>query len=433
MKNIFRLAVFLLCAGPSFAGPYYGVTQSTVTGRAVQHIAGEIRITASTSTAEPSITLNGAGLSSFANPVAMPHINGDIAVTGTMTAAAYLGDGSKLTGIITDARPYVVPVGTVFAFAAQNCPADTIAADGADISTSAHSALFGVIGHTYDTYTSSAVFKTPDLRGYFVRGYDAGAGVDTGRVFGSKQEDMFKAHSHPSGAVTQIGMGGGDIYKANNNNNAPTGETGVTETRPRNIALRYCIAYRNTAVYSSTGTTFTGTVYAAGGLESTGTVKIFGTGSGIMFPDGTTQSTAGGSGGTVYSTSTVAFNIGEVYVSSLTYPAFANMYALFRSTGIEITGIMAYAEYASTVAQTAFDIVIATQTSGVRSWSSIFTSTVPWLAANTVESGWFVPDTKTASAAASGFALAPRILNIPPSGTLPQLSILVRYKRKLDE
>lgn len=44
-------------------------------------------------------------------------------------------------------------------------------------------------------YLSSS-FKVPDLRGQFIRSYDSGAGVDSGRVFGSFQDDTMEQHSH---------------------------------------------------------------------------------------------------------------------------------------------------------------------------------------------------------------------------------------------
>lgn len=135
------------------------------------------------------------------------------------------------------------PVGTIITFAVSTCPTGYMTADGADLSTTTYHKLYATIGHTFDTYTSSDVFKVPDLRGYFIRGYDAGAGIDSGRVFGSSQDDAFEAHTH----TTPFAISGTDV------NNGPTGtalggstntgSTGDTETRPKNIALQYCIKY----------------------------------------------------------------------------------------------------------------------------------------------------------------------------------------------
>lgn len=45
----------------------------------------------------------------------------------------------------------------------------------------------------------------PDFRGYSPRGWDDGAGVDTGRVFGSKQDDQNQAHDHLASSSSEGG------------------------------------------------------------------------------------------------------------------------------------------------------------------------------------------------------------------------------------
>jgi microcystin-dependent protein len=42
----------------------------------------------------------------------------------------------------------------------------------------------------------STTFRIPDYRGFAVRAWDDAAGVDSGRVIGSSQNDQFPAHSH---------------------------------------------------------------------------------------------------------------------------------------------------------------------------------------------------------------------------------------------
>jgi hypothetical protein len=81
----------------------------------------------------------------------------------------------------------------------------------------------------------------PDLRGEFLRGWDHGRGVDSGRAFGSLQLDQNKAHTH----VVQIQTGGAGVgpYQTGNANGATinTSSSGGTEARPRNLALLICI------------------------------------------------------------------------------------------------------------------------------------------------------------------------------------------------
>lgn len=82
----------------------------------------------------------------------------------------------------------------------------------------------------------ATTFRIPDLRAMFLRAFDNGRGIDTGRVIGTYQEDSFKAHTH-----TAIGFNGGSTvggYAPSYNpiNVKSTESTGGLETRPKNIA-----------------------------------------------------------------------------------------------------------------------------------------------------------------------------------------------------
>lgn len=90
-------------------------------------------------------------------------------------------------------------------------------------------------------------FSLPDIRAEFLRGWDDGRGVDSGRVLGSAQADELRAHSHT--VRTYLGTAG--VGVANSGSSAPGPydvaggalPTGGAETRPRNIALLACIKY----------------------------------------------------------------------------------------------------------------------------------------------------------------------------------------------
>lgn len=109
-------------------------------------------------------------------------------------------------------------------------------------------------------------FRIPDLRGEFIRAWDDGRGVDSGRVFGSDQADAFAshnhtgtaasngAHTHTFGPFTGSGSGNkaiqgesaGTVTRDTSSEGAHThtltiNATGDTETRPRNVALLACI------------------------------------------------------------------------------------------------------------------------------------------------------------------------------------------------
>jgi len=86
---------------------------------------------------------------------------------------------------------------------------------------------------------------TPDLRGKFIRGLDMGAGVDSGRLLGSAQDDMLKSHDHDASTSNEGGsnedylLGGDDGIPTYNN--IAIKNTGGSETRPKNVALIYCM------------------------------------------------------------------------------------------------------------------------------------------------------------------------------------------------
>lgn len=150
-----------------------------------------------------------------------------------------------------------VPSGSVFYVAMLNVPSGYLMCNGAGHSTSAYPDLFAAIGYTYGG--SGGTFHVPDLRGQFIRGWDAGRGLDPGRGFGSAQADEYKSHkhgitlsheqggSHDQNGFPQTDWTGGMVYHSpdqpdgswNYPNGAgnPLSSTGGSETRPKNVAL----------------------------------------------------------------------------------------------------------------------------------------------------------------------------------------------------
>jgi microcystin-dependent protein len=97
--------------------------------------------------------------------------------------------------------PGGTPTGTVTAFAGAAAPSGWILCDGGlygrtALDPSPQTALFGVIGTTYGSGDGLTTFNAPDLRGMFVRGLDAGRGVDPLRSLGSQQAFAMQAHNH---------------------------------------------------------------------------------------------------------------------------------------------------------------------------------------------------------------------------------------------
>jgi len=146
-----------------------------------------------------------------------------------------------------ESNPGILP-GTVIYYLKDSAPSGYLKANGAEISRTTYSDLFSVIGTTFGIGDGSTTFNLPDLRGRFIRSWSDDGSIDSGRLFGSFQNDELKSHSHSirgwdrnidgSGAegdrslATFVGLSNGFI-----------GDTGGVETRPTNIALLACIKY----------------------------------------------------------------------------------------------------------------------------------------------------------------------------------------------
>jgi microcystin-dependent protein/uncharacterized protein YjbI with pentapeptide repeats len=159
---------------------------------------------------------------------------------------AKIANGS-VTAVKLGSDIFLVPPGAVMPFAMNSAPAGWLAANGTAVSRTTYATLFSAIGTIYGAGNGSTTFTLPDLRGYFVRGHGTNADGTVSGSFGVKQADEFKSHSH---TYTQPKTPGS--YYDNNNDevgvkelttDAASGLTGGTETRPKNIAMLYCIKF----------------------------------------------------------------------------------------------------------------------------------------------------------------------------------------------
>ncbi|MFC4235148.1 phage tail protein [Thalassospira xianhensis] len=141
-------------------------------------------------------------------------------------------------------------IGSVTAFAMPTPPEGWLVCDGSAVSRTDYADLYAVIGTVWGHGDQIATFNLPDLRGEFVRGFDAGRGVDADREFGTKQEDAFRSHNHSlaySYNLTDSALGGYADHNPNRNGGEPNSQLsesfteGGSETRPRNIAMTYAI------------------------------------------------------------------------------------------------------------------------------------------------------------------------------------------------
>ncbi len=207
----------------------------------------------------------------YGNPINGETVDGtrliDATVTGAKLANATVSLAKLDTALQTQLASVAREPGEVVPFMRSTAPTGWVKANGMTIGSAASAATLRANADTSALYTllwtefsntilviqtSAGVPSTRgasaaadfaadkrlpvhDLRGEFVRGFDDSRGVDAARVLGSAQLDELKSHSHANTVTngTGIGSGGGFGYSS--------GLTGGAETRPRNVALLYCI------------------------------------------------------------------------------------------------------------------------------------------------------------------------------------------------
>lgn len=182
-----------------------------------------------------------------------------------------LGVDSKLN---TDTH---APPSEVAYFWRSTAPSGWLKANGAAVSRTAYAALFAVIGTSAGAGDGFNTFNLPDLRGEFIRGWDDGRGVDSGRGNMTGQErtliraqtvDAYgtdggtdniavgiayaneegrglpvPADAHTSSNVPFTGILTDNEMRANQVQTIPASVNTWFGVRPRNIALLACIKY----------------------------------------------------------------------------------------------------------------------------------------------------------------------------------------------
>lgn len=151
-----------------------------------------------------------------------------------------------------------VPVGTITPFGGSNVgdlPPGWFYCNGQEVSGRQYPQLLARLQRTYGSPQTSGNVVLPDLRGYFLRGYDDGRNIDPGRTIGSVQDDAFKKHTHGQKVTANPNRGSairadfsGDGQKFGDyDQGVQTYEAGdANETRPKNMAC-YFIIYAGVA------------------------------------------------------------------------------------------------------------------------------------------------------------------------------------------
>jgi microcystin-dependent protein len=185
---------------------------------------------------------------------------------GTIDVAALAKEVERLKS--------AVPIGAVLAFPTGIVAPGYLELDGSVQSIATYPDLAAYLGTTYNKGNEGAGnFRLPDSRGEFLRGWDHGRGVDAGRGVGTTQAEAFAAHNHRyfdgtaatfdpagnwqdgkiNGAAASISTGAFLSPIENGStmqmvNAANTVNAGGAETRPRNLAVMWCIKAWNAPV-----------------------------------------------------------------------------------------------------------------------------------------------------------------------------------------
>jgi microcystin-dependent protein len=190
-----------------------------------------------------------------------------IATAQAGAAATSAGESAASAAAAVAALAEVAPPSALMAFARNTAPAGWLKANGAAVSRTTYADLFSAIGTVFGVGDGATTFNLPDMRGEFLRGWDDGLGVDSGRAFASSQGFAMQGHHHSVTDVANkrtvdISAGGGIQGTVSGPPNFTTstpsaafsignpttdGVNGApvtsAETRPRNVAMLYCIKY----------------------------------------------------------------------------------------------------------------------------------------------------------------------------------------------
>jgi microcystin-dependent protein len=219
---------------------------------------------------------------------------------GSILVLSYDGTNFQLIFKLNSgaAAPQFVP-GCIYQWPLDTPPTGLFECDGAAVSRATYARLFAIIGTAYGVGNGTSTFNLPDLRGEFLRGWDHGRGVDadraartnrgdgtTGDHVGTKQAgaagavsitsasfeidnpqvtyqhtsgdpgvdhtatmtDLAYPDATGSGLGTYDAAGGGSpiglqSVRKLTGSGTVSGNSGSSETRPRNVNILYCIAY----------------------------------------------------------------------------------------------------------------------------------------------------------------------------------------------
>lgn len=310
---------------PTVGGTSNAIT--LITGYSVAaYAAGQEFSFIAASTNSDAVTVAVDGLSAKDVRIGTTALSSGQVIASTIVTVQY--DGTYFQLLSYAATPATIPVGFIAAWPLSSVPSGWLECDGSAISRSTYAALFAALGTSYGVGDSSTTFNLPNYKDYFLRGFDA-SGADaasrtdrgdgtTGASVGTKQAGDYLAHTHSPGTLAAAAGGnhghpvristeaggskdatGGFALDVNNVSNysaftgtlsdtpgeqigasgththTVTGATatapssGGTETRPKNITVKWCIlALPAAALAIGTGFTRSPRLCHTGGIPA---------------------------------------------------------------------------------------------------------------------------------------------------------------------
>jgi phage-related tail fiber protein len=241
-------------------GLFVSIEKGTVNGDSVWQLVtdGPIVLGTTALAFEMAVGRTGISAGSYAN-VTVDKYGRVIAGTNPTTLAGH-GINDTYTKAEIEAlvaQSSSLPVGSMVAFPKGPVPVGFFEANGGLLSIAAYPDLAAYLGTTFNTGTEGAGnFRLPDSRGEFLRGWDNGRGVDAGRVIGTSQLGSVESHTHEfwndNGNATTP-LDGHLIYAESGSTRPDTDKVktlpyGGSETRPRNLAVMWCIKAWNAPI-----------------------------------------------------------------------------------------------------------------------------------------------------------------------------------------
>ncbi|WP_239364121.1 phage tail protein [Snodgrassella communis] len=194
----------------------------------------------------------------------LPGVNkrGNQDTSGNAETASRLKTVRTINGVPFDGSTDInaTPAGAVQYFAMTSAPVGWLKANGAAVSRTLYANLFASIGTRFGAGDGKTTFNLPDLRGYFLRAWDDGKNIDSGRIFGSEQGDAIRnIKGYCSGGQVYFDSFSGPFFDNGTRDAVDARADGkinmtddfgfdasrvvptANENRPRNIALLACI------------------------------------------------------------------------------------------------------------------------------------------------------------------------------------------------